>query len=108
MLLEENDSSFKQKILNCEKIEKQEILRRFQIKPRYAHFRKFHQLLSSKKNLDNTSIIDQGILVYFPEGKSFTGEDIVEFHIHGSKAVQTKFLMELNEIKQFRMAEQVH
>lgn len=88
--------------------EKSEILKMFGIKEKFAHFRKFYELLSQNTQLDKRVLIDQGIFIYFPEGKSFTGEEIAEFHIHGSKAIQTKFLHELSKIQQFRMAEQVN
>jgi len=108
VLLEEKDQVYKEKILNSEEFNKNQLLERFQIKERYAHFRKFHEILKhDKESFMKKSIIDQGLIVYFPEGKSFTGEDIIEFHIHGSKAVQMKFIMELSKIKQFRMAKQV-
>lgn len=33
------------------------------------------------------SLIDKGMVVYFKAPNSFTGEDVVEFHLHGSIAV---------------------
>ncbi len=41
-------------------------------------------------------IIDEGIVIWYPKGQSYTGNDLVEFHIHGSKAVINKFLNELS------------
>ena len=32
-------------------------------------------------------IIDEGILLYFPGPRSFTGEDVAEFHTHGGQVV---------------------
>ena len=32
-------------------------------------------------------VIDQGLLLFFPDPASFTGEDVAELHIHGSQAV---------------------
>ena len=108
VFLEEKDEAYKEKILNSEDFTKNQLLERFKIRERYAHFRKFHEILKHEQgSLMKKSIIDQGLIVYFPEGNSFTGEDIIEFHIHGSKAVQTKFILELSKIKQFRMAQQV-
>ncbi|MGH8119548.1 MAG: tRNA uridine-5-carboxymethylaminomethyl(34) synthesis GTPase MnmE, partial [Gammaproteobacteria bacterium] len=47
--------------------------------PRYAHFCKF---------LDRDSAtIDEGLAIHFPAPGSYTGEDVVEFHAHGSRAV---------------------
>ena len=47
--------------------------------PRMAAYRKF---LDSKG-----TVLDQGILLYFPKPNSFTGEDVVEFQGHGSPAM---------------------
>jgi tRNA modification GTPase len=33
------------------------------------------------------ALLDDGLWVYFPAPNSFTGEDVVELHLHGSKAV---------------------
>jgi len=35
----------------------------------------------------NNEVIDMGLCVYFPGPSSFTGEDVCEFHLHGSQAV---------------------
>ena len=37
-------------------------------------------------NIDNETI-DDGIAIFFPNPKSFTGEDVLELHLHGSIAV---------------------
>ena len=39
-----------------------------------------------KNNIDKETI-DDGIAIFFPNPKSFTGEDVLEFHLHGSIAV---------------------
>ncbi len=33
------------------------------------------------------SAIDRGIVIWFPAPRSYTGEDVVEFHVHGGRAV---------------------
>ena len=38
-------------------------------------------------NSENKEIIDDGLALYFPGPSSFTGEDVVELHLHGSRAV---------------------
>ena len=48
--------------------------------PRVATLRKFN-------NINNNELIDEGILIWFPGPNSYTGEDMAEFHVHGSKAV---------------------
>ena len=68
------------------------------IKPRYAYFAKLH-------NLDKTQSLDQSLVLYFKAPHSFTGEDIVEFQTHGSKAVIASVMNCLSQIEGFRMAE---
>ena len=57
------------------------------------------------KTLKN-KIIDEGLVVYFPKKQSFTGEEVAEFHIHGSTAIIEKLLKELGRIKGLRPAKQ--
>ncbi|NJL15909.1 MAG: hypothetical protein HC938_00665 [Nitrospira sp.] len=38
----------------------------------------------SDERFDNTSIIDEGLVVYMKQPRSFTAEDVVEIHCHGS------------------------
>ncbi len=47
------------------------------------------RLATLKKIINNKTneIIDEGIVLWFPAPNSYTGEDMVEFHVHGSKAV---------------------
>ena len=40
-------------------------------------------------------VLDKGYCVYFKAPKSFTGEDIVEFHCHGGKIVAQKVLVKI-------------
>ena len=49
--------------------------------------------------------IDEGIVIYFQGPASFTGEDVVEFHTHGSIAVIKEVLDKLGSLENFRMAE---
>lgn len=50
-------------------------------------------------------VIDQALVVCFPTGASFTGEDVVEFHTHGSIAVQNALLDLLSRQEGCRLAE---
>ena len=54
--------------------------------------------------IDN-SILDEGILLLFNKPNSFTGEDLAEFHIHGSNAVINSFLKVLSFQNNCRLAE---
>ncbi len=53
----------------------------------------------------NGVIIDQGLVVGFPGPNSFTGEDCVELHVHGSRAVVAALILELEQIDGLRLAE---
>ena len=56
-------------------------------------------------NPENNSLIDEGLLLWFPGPNSFTGDDLAEFHIHGSNAVISCFLEVLSMQKNCRLAE---
>lgn len=49
--------------------------------------------------------VDSCLLLYFPAPHSFTGEHVVEFHLHGSKAVLEHLFQILAETNLCRMAE---
>lgn len=49
--------------------------------------------------------IDQALALYFPAPHSFTGEDVVELHTHGSRAVTKLLLDALSGVPGLRMAE---
>lgn len=38
-------------------------------------------------NYGTQDVIDDALVVHFPKPKSFTGEDVVEMHVHGGPAV---------------------
>ena len=66
--------------------------------PRIATLRKI--------NIINTSeLIDEGIILWFPGPESYTGEDMAEFHIHGSKAVIDALHHSISKVKNCRLAE---
>jgi tRNA modification GTPase len=79
---------------------------------------KISKLISKNKNLKskeinyckfynplNNVLIDEGLLLLFQSPNSFTGEDLAEFHIHGSNAVISYFLSVLSEQDNCRLAE---
>lgn len=49
------------------------------LNPRVAHFCSFYK--------STNELIDQGLMIYFKAPFSFTGEDVVEIHAHGSPIV---------------------
>ena len=53
----------------------------------------------------NGDFIDQGVILFYSKPNSPTGEDVVEFHVHGSLAIIKKIELEFNKIKYVREAE---
>ena len=49
--------------------------------------------------------IDKALVLAFEHGESFTGEDVVEFQLHGSPAIQKAILLELSKQPHARVAE---
>ena len=68
------------------------------LKSRYAYFTKLYHIQSK-------DLLDKCLLLYFKSPNSFTGEDIVEIHTHGSRAVVAAVMDSLSQIKGFRLAE---
>ncbi len=66
--------------------------------PRVATLRKINKINTSE-------LIDEGIVLWFPGPESYTGEDMAEFHIHGSKAVIDALHVSISEIESCRLAE---
>jgi len=67
-------------------------------KPRIATLRKINKI--------NTSgLIDEGLILWFPGPESYTGEDMAEIHVHGSKAVVDALHSSLSNIENCRLAE---
>jgi tRNA modification GTPase len=50
-------------------------------------------------------LIDRGLLLWFPQPNSFTGEDVVELHLHGGPAVIAATIRRLGEIQDLRPAD---
>ena len=66
--------------------------------PRVASLRKFNKI-------NENELIDEGILVWFPGPNSYTGEDMAEFHVHGSLAVVDSIQKSISKIDGCRLAE---
>jgi tRNA modification GTPase len=56
-------------------------------------------------NPDSKDPIDRGLVLFFEGPASFTGEDVTEFHLHGSKAVLDEMFEVLGMIDGLRAAE---
>jgi len=50
-------------------------------------------------------VLDRALVLWFPAPHSFTGEDVVEFHVHGGRAVIEAVLEAIGEFPGSRMAE---
>jgi len=66
--------------------------------PRVATLKKFN------KN-GGKELIDEGVIIWFPGPNSYTGEDLAEFHVHGSRAVIKAMHLAISKIKNCRLAE---
>ena len=66
--------------------------------PRVAELRKFNEINTSE-------LIDEGLLLWFPGPESYTGEDMAEIQVHGSKAVIDAIHSSISNIKNCRLAE---
>ncbi|MDA9654206.1 tRNA uridine-5-carboxymethylaminomethyl(34) synthesis GTPase MnmE [Candidatus Pelagibacter sp.] len=67
-------------------------------KPRVATLRKINKINTSE-------LIDEGIILWFPGPESYTGEDMAEIHIHGSKAVIDALHYSISKVENCRLAE---
>jgi tRNA modification GTPase len=67
-------------------------------KPRVASLRKINKIHTSE-------LIDEGIILWFPGPESYTGEDMAEIHVHGSKAVIDALHISISDIENCRLAE---
>ena len=56
-------------------------------------------------NPETKELIDEGIVIWFKGPNSYTGEDMVELHTHGSKAVVNELQKILEKIENCRTAE---
>ena len=66
--------------------------------PRVATLRKMN-------NINTNELIDEGIIIWFPGPESYTGEDLAEFHVHGSRAVVVALHETISKIQNCRLAE---
>ena len=66
--------------------------------PRMATYSKF---IYPETGLD----LDQGLVLWFPAPASYTGEDVIEIHAHGGRAVREAFLTAFSMVSGVRPAE---
>ncbi len=80
---------------DCKKIAK-ELCGLTNLKSRYVNY---SRISDNKSNL-----IDKGIVIYFKSPQSYTGEDLLEIHTHGSIALIKKLTIVLSKIPNTRPA----
>jgi tRNA modification GTPase len=61
--------------------------------------------LSKFNKNGSKNLIDEGVIIWFPGPNSYTGEDLAEFHVHGSRAVINAMHLAISKIKNCRLAE---
>ena len=66
--------------------------------PRIATLKKINKIKTNE-------LIDEGIIIWFPAPESYTGEDMAEFHVHGSIAVIQAIQNSISEVENCRLAE---
>ena len=67
-------------------------------RPRVATLTKFNKNRGKE-------LIDEGVIIWFPAPNSYTGEDLAEFHVHGSRAVINAMHSAISKIRNCRLAE---
>ena len=67
-------------------------------KPRMATLTKINKINTSE-------LIDEGLIIWFPGPESYTGEDMAEIQVHGSKAVVDALHYSISRIENCRLAE---
>ena len=66
--------------------------------PRVATLKKINKI-------NTNDLIDEGLILWFPGPESYTGEDVLELHVHGSKTVIEAIQSSISQIKNCRVAE---
>ena len=79
-------------------IKNKSIIKKCLSNPRNAVFTQIHDNRTNE-------LLDKAIVIWFPKPNSYTGEDMCEFHIHGSNAVITGVLNAMSRIEGCRPSE---
>jgi len=61
--------------------------------------------LTKIKKINSSEVIDEGLILWFPGPESYTGEDMAEIHVHGSKAVIEAIHLQISSLENCRLAE---
>ena len=60
--------------------------------------------LAKVRDPQTSAVLDEGLALWFPGPRSETGEDMVELHLHGGRAVIAATLAALGKLEGFRPA----
>ena len=63
-----------------------------------------HAVVRDIVSVDKNTVIDQSLVIFFAEPNSFTGEDVVELHLHGGPAILTAVFDQLANLPELRPA----
>ena len=66
--------------------------------PRVATLKKINKI-------NTNELIDEGLILWFPAPESYTGEDMAEFHVHGSRSVIEALHSAIAQVENCRLAE---
>ena len=66
--------------------------------PRVATLKKINKI-------NTNELIDEGLILWFPAPQSYTGEDMAEFHVHGSRSVVEALHSSIAHVENCRLAE---
>ena len=66
--------------------------------PRVATLKKINKIKTNE-------LIDEGLILWFPAPQSYTGEDMAEFHVHGSRSVVEALHSSIAHVENCRLAE---
>lgn len=63
--------------------------------------------IATRRHFQNAAgeMLDDGLVIWFPQPASFTGEDVAEFHLHGGRSVVNGVLSALAVVPGLRSAE---
>jgi len=62
-------------------------------------------ILKKINKINTNELIDEGLILWFPAPQSYTGEDMAEFHVHGSRSVVEALHSSIAQVENCRLAE---
>ncbi len=84
------------RVSGCLALKAAEIIAHLNPKPRQAYFRQF---------FNHEEAVDEGVVIYFQNPNSYTGEDVVEFQGHAGTYAPQRVLQAILSIDGIRLAE---